>query len=328
MHKYESMIIKQSPIVIVKNYLVLQFAAVAAFFLARVLADYGELYKNFLAISPVPYHLAESIGLFVLETVIVFYIFFRWYKEYYEIGLDRIVHGRGIVFRHRQVIPLESIHSLSYSQGPLGRMTKYGAIYLEDKNSGRKIIFHNMPEPQKLIADIIKLKEVRGDHTDSRLDIGELLSRDENERLEFKSSFRWDLQQNKVNKNLEKATMKTIAAFLNSNGGHLVIGVDDTRNIVGVHNDYRSLPKTNSDGFENHFTSVFHNMIGPEFRQFVKLSSHKINDKEFCLVAVFPSTKPVYLKSEEKEEFYIRTGNGTTPLKLSEVTAYLDSRWQ
>jgi hypothetical protein len=68
-------------------------------------------------------------------------------------------------------------------------------------------------------------------------------------------------------------------------------------------------------------------MIGAEFRQFVKLDWSRVEGKECCLVSVSPTRKPVYLKNDNNgEEFYIRTGNGTTALKLSEAHAYIDSR--
>ena len=131
-----------------------------------------------------------------------------------------------------------------------------------------------------------------------------------------------------VNKILEKSVMKTIASFLNSQGGHLVIGVNDEKVVIGLAFDYNSLVRKDADGFENHFTQVFHNMIGAEFRQFVKLHWSQVDSKECCIINVSPSHKPAYLKNDNNgEEFYIRTGNGTTALKLSEANAYIDSHW-
>ena len=159
------------------------------------------------------------------------------------------------------------------------------------------------------------------------LNVLDLLNKNEQENLEFKSTFRWDMRQNIVNHTLEKSVMKTIAAFLNSQGGHLVIGVDDNKKTLGLALDYSSLARKDADGFENHFTQIFNNMIGAEFRQFIKLNLSQVDGKDCCVVSVSPSHKPAYLKSDNNsEEFYIRTGNGTTALKLSEANAYIDSR--
>ncbi len=158
-------------------------------------------------------------------------------------------------------------------------------------------------------------------------DIREIIRNGEHERAEFKTSFRWDVQRNQVNKDLERSVMKTIAAFLNSDGGALVIGVDDQREIRGLKSDLLSLTKHNHDGFENHFNNVFVAMVGPEFRQFVKLSFHDFNGQSVCLVQVDRARHPAYLKTERGEDFFIRTGNATTALKMSEVAAYVSS-WQ
>ena len=328
---HKSIVVKKSPVVIVKNFIVLQFAAVAVFFIAGILADYGEIYKHLPLSSSLSYHIAQAAGIFIFETLIVFYIFFRWYKEYYDIRNDKVVHGQGLIFRKKTIIPISSIYSIDYRQGPLGRLTKYGHIELKNSFSTKKIIFDNMPDPQMHVELLTHLKNNLKTNQENKSDgapIEEIISRGEDEKLEFKTSFRWDIHQNKVNKNLERAAMKTIVAFLNSNGGKLIVGVDDLGNVVGLDRDYESLPKPNMDGFQNHFTNVFHTMIGPEFRQFIELSFYKVSDKDCCLIRVASSDRPVYLKDVEHEDFYIRTGNGTTSLRLSEAASYIDSRWK
>ena len=84
-------------------------------------------------------------------------------------------------------------------------------------------------------------------------DIEELLAQNEHDRLEFKSSLRFDYKNGQANRDVEKATMKTVAAFLNSKGGHLVLGVNDSRMPLGLENDYQTLQRKDMDGFENHF---------------------------------------------------------------------------
>jgi membrane protein YdbS with pleckstrin-like domain len=322
------LLIKKSPVIIVKNFIVLQMAAVAIFFLAAVAADYGDIYEQLPFSRSFSFHVVEAAGIFIFETVLVFYIFFAWYKEYYDIKADKILYGKGIVFRKRTSIPLSSIKKVEYNQGPLGKLTKYGTIHLWDGTpKGSKL--EHIPDPATYVELIIRLKNnMPGERIGTQDSIEKILADGEHEWLEFKSSFRWDLNQNKVNKNIEKSVMKTIVAFMNSGGGQLLIGVDDFGNIVGLEPDYKSLPKQNADGFQNHFNHVFHAMIGPNLRQFVELSVQKVGDKDCCLVKVVASDKPAYLKFEEREEFYIRTGNGTTSLKLSEASSYIDSHWK
>ena len=80
-------------------------------------------------------------------------------------------------------------------------------------------------------------------------DLIEILKTGENDHVEFKSSLRWDYNQNQMNKSLENVILKTISAFLNTNGGTLIIGVDDSGSILGLQNDYQTVSKKSSDGF-------------------------------------------------------------------------------
>ncbi len=159
-------------------------------------------------------------------------------------------------------------------------------------------------------------------------DVNEMLKAGEHEKLEFKTSLRWDIKQNQVNRELEKTVMKTVTAFLNSDGGHLLMGVDDKGKPIGLENDFASLVRQDADGFENHFNNLFKSMVGPEFRRLVKLTFNNIENKTICLINVEPGHKPAYLKTGAGEDFYIRTGNVTTPLKMSEVAAYTSSWWR
>lgn len=139
---------------------------------------------------------------------------------------------------------------------------------------------------------------------------------------------RWDVKRDQINKDLERGVMKTITAFLNSAGGNLVIGVDDHSQVFGLESDMASLAKQNHDGFENHFNNLFVSMIGPEFRQYVKLSFHYLGNKSVSLVQVEQAHRPAYLKTEKGEDFFIRTGNATTSLKVSQVAPYISSQWR
>src|ERR1700733_14410999 len=77
-----------------------------------------------------------------------------------------------------------------------------------------------------------------------------LIQSGEGQILEFKSSLRWDLNLNQVNKELTKTVAKTVAGFMNAHGGTLLIGVSDGGEVLGIDSDIASLSKKNIDGFE------------------------------------------------------------------------------
>jgi hypothetical protein len=66
----------------------------------------------------------------------------------------------------------------------------------------------------------------------------ELIKRGESKTLEFKSTLRWSLKENrKDDKGVTHAVLKTVAAFLNTEGGDLLIGVADDGSVVGIEHD-------------------------------------------------------------------------------------------
>lgn len=324
-------IIKKSPVVIVKNFIILQACAVAAYVVAAYLGHYSQIYRSLFFSKLISFQVAQAVFIFAAETAIVFYIFFRWYKEYWQIQPYQIKHGRGLLFRKRKIIPLNQISSVSYHQGPLGKLVKYGTVELTISQSKKHISFKDLPEPQNIAELIIQFKQTSdfvANPPNSNYTLDQLVKNGEHENLEFKSTFRWDMRANKVNRQLEKSVMKTVAAFLNSQGGQIVLGLDDNKKPVGLQADYATLGKPNSDGFENHFSHVFHNMIGSEFRSLIKLHWLKSESKDCCVINVSPSLKPAFLRTDDDEEFCIRTGNGTTSLKFSEASSYIKSRFK
>ena len=80
-----------------------------------------------------------------------------------------------------------------------------------------------------------------------RKNILTLIKEGESDKVEFKSSLRYDYKNSNVNKSLEEVVVKTIAGFMNSDGGMLLIGVGDKGAILGLENDYFSLKNEDSD---------------------------------------------------------------------------------
>src|SRR3989344_613971 len=210
----KSIVVKKSPVVIVKNFILLQIAATVVFFMAGALADYGEIYSSLSISYPVSFRIAEALFILLAEMALVFFIFFRWYRESYHIRNNEIIHSYGILYRHETTIPLDNVVSVSHRQSPLGKLTKYGTVELISSNTNKKIRLENVPTPDEYVGLILKFKRFSSNKNTEAVNvftnISDLLKRDEHENLEFKSTFRWDTRQNAVNKILEKSVMKTI----------------------------------------------------------------------------------------------------------------------
>lgn len=150
----------------------------------------------------------------------------------------------------------------------------------------------------------------------------------ESETLEFKSSLRWDYKQNNINKAMEIVIAKSLVAFMNSKGGILIIGVDDSKQVLGLEKDFSSLKKQDEDGFELKLTDIINTYIGKQYRTYVHVKFEKTDDKIICIVTIDESPIPAYLSYEGKTEFYIRSGNSSQPMNVKETTEYIKHHWK
>lgn len=159
-------------------------------------------------------------------------------------------------------------------------------------------------------------------------ELEELILSGEGERLEFKSTLRYDLRMKGVNKKLEYVIAKTIAAFLNTEGGDLLIGIDDESNGLGLDNDFQTLSKKNIDGFELQLIEIIKKYIGAHFGQHVKITFPIYDSQQICRVQVSKSGSPVFTLYEGKEDFFVRTGCSSQPLSREEQSAYEKEHWK
>lgn len=160
-------------------------------------------------------------------------------------------------------------------------------------------------------------------------EIAALIAKGESNQLEFKSSARWDFNQGKQNKVMEDIVVKTIAAFLNTDGGNLLIGVDDDRNVIGLDHDYKLFGKKDSrDAYENFLTTLLLGNFGKDTSALISISIHQLDGKDVARVTAQPSPKPIFVKEERYEHLYIRAGNSTRQLTTREAMDYSRIRWQ
>ena len=158
-------------------------------------------------------------------------------------------------------------------------------------------------------------------------DLRTLIAQGESANLEFKSSFRWDLRENKVNRALEGVILKTLAGYMNGNGGTLLIGVADDGAIVGLDDDYKTLKKQDRDGFEQALMTAIATKIGADACRSVQMVFHSLDNKEVCRVMVAPASRPVYVKEGDAPKLYVRTGVSTRELNVQEAINYTSARW-
>lgn len=159
----------------------------------------------------------------------------------------------------------------------------------------------------------------------------EIIAEGESEDLEFKSTLRWDLNQGCVNKKLEDVIVKTIAAFANSDGGTLLIGVNDDGEAIGLENDYASL-NADKDKFELHLRNILNQKTSETFvAKKVSIKFPVINDIEICQVDVTGSREPVIVElkdnnGQSQEKLFVRSGNSSQEIPLSQMAQFLTDK--
>ena len=152
---------------------------------------------------------------------------------------------------------------------------------------------------------------------------------DENDFIEFKSTFQWDICEQKKNKELQKSVLKTIVAFLNTSGGLLAIGVTDDREIFGLEADYALLSKPDKrEWFHQMVTDAINNRIGPEYTNYYSMDFEEHDEKDVMVISVLnKAPKEAYLKTGSDTEFFVRTGKKTIALKGRELANYVKMNW-
>ncbi len=147
----------------------------------------------------------------------------------------------------------------------------------------------------------------------------DLILEGENEFVEFKASLRWNNYTKKFDKNVENACLKTIAAFVNSNGGTLLIGVTDNGEICGVEHDLFE----NNDKMLLHLSSIVRERLSFNVMSLINCQIEMVKRKKVLRVDCEHSPTPVYFRYNNEEHFFIRTGPATGSLPVSQVYDYI-----
>ncbi len=155
------------------------------------------------------------------------------------------------------------------------------------------------------------------------LSAADLVSQGENARCEFKSTLHINLHTGIEDRKLEHACLKTIAAFLNTHGGHLFIGVSDKGEPLGIEND--RFPS--EDKMHLHLSNLLRQRIGAEHLVLVEARFETLSGKRVCVVQCKRSKVPVCLKDDNTEHFFIRTGPASVELQISQVLRYIKQRF-
>ncbi len=160
-------------------------------------------------------------------------------------------------------------------------------------------------------------------------DDNEIILAGESGVVEFKSTLCYDIHTKNVNKKLEYAIAKTVAAFLNTRGGDLFIGIDDKQNALGLENDIKTLKKHDVDAFHLKLLSILKQYIGlVDVTKYITITFPIYKDVKICRVRAEKSSEPIFTEFESKQDFFIRYDCSSEPLNREEQSQYEKTHWK
>ena len=168
----------------------------------------------------------------------------------------------------------------------------------------------------------------------SNAPVAQLLSDGESDRLEFKSTARVNLRSGEKDPRMEQVIGKTVSAFLNSDGGTLLIGVADDGTPLGLEPDFATLKVPDADRFELWLRDLLTTTLGQNTAAAVGITVESVarpdgsGDVPVCRVTCSPSPRPVYLRAGKNAppEFWVRAGNSTRQLSVDAAADYVMHR--
>ncbi len=167
---------------------------------------------------------------------------------------------------------------------------------------------------------------------EEKISAAALASGSESEALEFKETWQYDVYQSQLqeddvkNKKLQLSSIKTVAAFMNSNGGELLIGVTDNNQIEGLGRDI-IFTNGSMDKLERAIAQEFANSIGLDKKPYYTFSFPEIDGRIVCRISVDKNMhSKTWVKFAGQEYFFIRDGNTTKSLSGEEADQYWSER--
>jgi hypothetical protein len=152
-------------------------------------------------------------------------------------------------------------------------------------------------------------------------DILRLIAEGESGGLEFKQTMRFNLKAGKNGKEIEHAIAKTVAAFINSEGGTLLVGVADDGTVTGFAEDGFA----SDDKALLHFNNLVNQYIGAEFARYVDTIAIEVRGRAVIRALCTPASAPAILRNGQSEEFYVRSGPASRQLSLSQFHEWLQN---
>ena len=182
---------------------------------------------------------------------------------------------------------------------------------------------------RRLMADVVRAawERLRGGDAETVVALpttAELIAGGETEGVEFKSTLRTNLHTGQPDEKMHLAVLKTLAAFLNTGGGTLLIGVADDGSVKGIAADGFA----SEDKMSLHLVNLIRDRLGELFLPYLHPEFVDEEGGRVLSVRCERGPKPAFLKDGSAHRFFVRGANATAELTGQAVVDYTAQRFK
>lgn len=154
--------------------------------------------------------------------------------------------------------------------------------------------------------------------------VEELIKGGEDELVEYKSTLRVSLHTGNTDEKVTLSALKSIAGFMNAQGGTLVIGIADDGSALGLEAD--GFP--NEDKMALHLVNLVKARLGADAMPFIHPKFEDVNEGRRALtIKCDRGHRAVFVKDGQETRFYVRSGPSTAELQGADQLAYIKARF-
>ncbi len=181
-----------------------------------------------------------------------------------------------------------------------------------------KTVLGQLDSMLKVIGSLTSADRVRG-----------LVREGENKTIEFKQSLSLNIKrfvhsgEKSREQEIENSALKTVVAFLNTEGGTLLIGVSDDGSIPGISRELSFFYQKSEDKFMLYWVELLKTRVGIEYYPYIDAKIVDVGGSLVVVVDCVPSPDPCFLEND----FYVRIHPASYKLSGPKMIAYVKSHF-
>ena len=209
-----------------------------------------------------------------------------------------------------------------YTANSIIEIEYYGTDYHDEPGDPESGHYRILKTPRKWISE----KPI--EESNSNITHEEIIQRGEGKYIEFKPALVYNFTTGEPGIGVKYKVAQAIAAFLNTDGGLLYIGVTNDGEIQGLEYDYSILKGNKKDKVKLEFDQLTRHFFQPFVTNYIQTQIIEIKGKEVYVIRIYPSKQPVFLKNKRGDkiikEFYRRTEASSLPIEdIEEIIKYV-----